>query len=407
VLTEQNVRELIARRTETKNLDYKESLDWNAATPEQKGEVVKDVLAMSNSHDGGCIVFGVRDGDFEAVGLNENDFMSFDITRFSDFLNRYADPPLECAIQKFVFDSKRLVTIEVPEFRDVPTICKADLNGMSHRQVLKKGATYVRTERAASEIVPSADIMRELLDRAVVKRGDQFFKMVDRVIAGQTTLSKPRVTQAEHEEALSALRRSYDITLEILADVLDLSEASIAGHSKRVTAFSIAIAYANGIPRNEINEIARGAFLHEFGKIWIPKNILLKPGALTHDELATVREYCLKGYQLVRRIPFLDGAAEIVYAQNEHYNGKGYPRGLKESEIPLGARILAVANAVDSITSDLPYRKGRSFEDARAEIQRLSFSQFDPKIVDAFQGVSDNVFRDLRREIGDKPKLFK
>ena len=116
--------------------------------------MAKDVLAMSNTQDGGTIVFGVRDEDCEAVGLTESDFQSFDATTFADFVNRYADPPVECGIHKFIIGGKRFVAIDVPEFDDVPIICKADLNDASNRQILKCGALYIRTERAASEIVP-------------------------------------------------------------------------------------------------------------------------------------------------------------------------------------------------------------------------------------------------------------
>ena len=115
----------------------------------------------------------MRDGDCEAIGLVEEEFQSFDATRFTDFLNRYADPSFECAIQKFVIDGKKFVTIKVLEFSDVPIICKADANDSSGRQILKRGATYIRTNRAASEIVPDAEAMRDLMNRAVVKRGDE------------------------------------------------------------------------------------------------------------------------------------------------------------------------------------------------------------------------------------------
>ncbi len=148
-------------------------MNWATATAEQKAAIVKDVLAMANTQDGGKIIFGVRDGDCEAIGLAEEEFQSFDATRFADFLNRYADPSFECAIQKFIIDGKKFVSIDVPEFNDVPIICKTDANDSSGRQMLKRGAIYIRTNRAASEVVPEAEAMRNLLNRAVVKRGDE------------------------------------------------------------------------------------------------------------------------------------------------------------------------------------------------------------------------------------------
>jgi len=173
LLTEKDLRELLGRKAESKNLDYKQSMNWGTATAEQKAAIVKDVLGMANARDGGKIIFGVRDGDCEAIGLAEEEFQSFDATRFADFLHRYADPSFGCAIQKFVIDSKKFVTIEVPEFSDVPIICKTEANDSSGRQILRRGATYIRTNRAASEIVPDAEAMRDLMNRAVVKRGDE------------------------------------------------------------------------------------------------------------------------------------------------------------------------------------------------------------------------------------------
>ena len=140
-------------------------------------------------------------------------------------------------------------------------------------------------------------------------------------------------------QALASLERSYDITLEALGNALDLKDAETEGHSKRVTAFTIAIARAMGISGDQIRVIARGAFLHDIGKMAIPDAILRKPGALDPEEVAIMREHCYRGYQILRRIPFLTEASEIVYAHQEKFDGTGYPRGLKGEQIPLGARI--------------------------------------------------------------------
>ena len=107
--------------------------------------------------------------------------------------------------------------------------------------------------------------------------------------------------------------------------------------------------------------MARGAYLHDIGKMAIPDSILLKPGRLDIHEQTMMREHCLRGYQIVRKIPFLQGAADIVYSHQEHYDGSGYPRGLKGDQIPLGARIFAVADTLDAITSDRPYRRANTF----------------------------------------------
>ena len=115
-------------------------------------------------------------------------------------------------------------------------------------------------------------------------------------------------------QAMADLERSYDITLEALGDALDLKDAETEGHSKRVTAFTIAIARALGLETERIRVIARGAFLHDIGKMAIPDAILRKPGPLTPEEVAIMREHCVRGYHMLRKIPFLYEAAEIVYA---------------------------------------------------------------------------------------------
>jgi putative nucleotidyltransferase with HDIG domain len=201
------------------------------------------------------------------------------------------------------------------------------------------------------------------------------------------------------QKAMSNLERSYDITLEALGDALDLKDAETEGHSKRVTAFTIAIARAMGLPRDQIAVIARGAFLHDIGKMAIPDAILRKPGALNPDEIVIMREHSYRGYQMLKKIPFLAEAAEIVYSHQEKYDGTGYPRGLKGKEIPLGARLFSIADTLDAITSDRPYRAAQTLTAAREEIQRFSGRQFDPEAVKMFLSMPENIWPDLRKEI--------
>ncbi|HEX8816372.1 MAG TPA: HD domain-containing phosphohydrolase, partial [Terriglobales bacterium] len=130
-----------------------------------------------------------------------------------------------------------------------------------------------------------------------------------------------------------------------------------------------------------------------------PDAILRKPGALTPEEVTIMREHCYRGYQLLRRIPFLTDAAEIVYSHQERFDGTGYPRGLKGDEIPLGARLFSIADTLDAITSDRPYRPAQSLTAAREEINRWSGRQFDPEVVRIFLSMPDNIWVDLRREI--------
>jgi len=200
-------------------------------------------------------------------------------------------------------------------------------------------------------------------------------------------------------QAIADLERSYDITLEALGDALDLKDAETEGHSRRVTAYTIALAREIGLGTQQLRTIARGAFLHDIGKIATPDRILLKPGKLDADEMEIMRQHCARGYEMVRKIPFLREAAEIVYAHQETFDGSGYPLGLRGEEIPLGARIFAIADTLDAMTSDRPYRKGRSFSDASAEILRCSGTQFDPAIVEVFLAMPGELWSDLRCEV--------
>jgi HD-GYP domain-containing protein (c-di-GMP phosphodiesterase class II) len=131
----------------------------------------------------------------------------------------------------------------------------------------------------------------------------------------------------------------------------------------------------------------------------IPDNILRKPGKLNDDERAIMREHCYHGYQMLKKIPFLAEACDIVYSHQEHFDGSGYPRSLKGGEIPLGARIFSVADTLDAIISDRPYRPARSFAEARKEIMAWTGRQFDPDVVKVFLEISDKIWEDLRKDI--------
>jgi putative nucleotidyltransferase with HDIG domain len=241
-----------------------------------------------------------------------------------------------------------------------------------------------------------ATVRRALETRRLKRENDAYRSNLEALVAARTQ---------QWKTALANLEKSYDITLEALGDALDLKDAETLYHTRRVTAYTIAIARKMGLPKEEISVIARGAFLHDIGKMAIKDEILFKPGKLTPDEMAIMKEHAYLGYKIVSKIPFLQEPAEIVYSHQEHYDGSGYPRGLRGDEIPLGARIFAIADTLDAMTSDRPYRPAQSFEAARKEIERWSGRQFDPRIVQIFLEMPDGIWEDLRRDIAGNPFL--
>lgn len=229
------------------------------------------------------------------------------------------------------------------------------------------------------------------------------------VIENQTYQSDLEQLVAERTQQLSIalqdLEQSYDYTLEALGGALDAKDAETEGHCQRVTAFTITMAKAMKVDRALLRHIARGAFLHDIGKMGIPDHILRKPGPLTPEEREVMRRHCEIGYAVLERIPFLKEAAEIVLSHQECYDGSGYPRRLKGEQIPVGARIFAVADTLDAMISDRPYRKALPIAAARDEIKRFSGTQFDPRVVEVFLAQPERVWRELHERIGDPFRL--
>jgi putative nucleotidyltransferase with HDIG domain len=282
-------------------------------------------------------------------------------------------------------------------YPDVPIVLVTAVHDISVAlQALRNGAyDYVLKPFEREQLLHT--VRRALEHRRLKRENDAYRTNLEALVAARTQ---------QWKTALSNLEKSYDITLEALGDALDLKDAETEGHSRRVTAYTIAIARKMGLPKEDINVIARGAFLHDIGKMAIPDEILRKPGKLTDDEMAIMREHCYRGYKIISRIPFLAEAAEIVYSHQERFDGLGYPRGLKGEEIPLGARIFAIADTLDAMRSDRPYRAAQPIEAARKEIQAWAGRQFDPEVVKIFLEMPDNIWEDLRNDINAANTTF-
>jgi hypothetical protein len=190
----------------------------------------------------------------------------------------------------------------------------------------------------------------------------------------------------EIRDMSNELRDAYTGTLESLVTALDVRDQETKGHSVRVAMHSLDMARMLGMnDEQELACIYRGALMHDVGKIGVPDAILLKPAQLTDDEWEFMRRHSAMGYRILAQVPYLRPAAKIVLAHHERWDGDGYPRRLKGENIPLGARIFALADTYDAIISDRPYRDGQSPDAALTEILRCSGSQFDPKVIEAFE----------------------
>lgn len=186
-----------------------------------------------------------------------------------------------------------------------------------------------------------------------------------------------RGIEAERDNAYLALA-------EALAAALDVREHQTGLHSKRVACHTLVLARRFTDDPERLRQVYWGALLHDLGKIGIPDAILLKSGPLTEDEWAVMRTHPEIGQRILASVPFMAEAAEIVLSHEERFDGSGYPRGLAGDAIPLWAKLFAVIDTLDAMTSDRPYRKGLSFDAAKAEILRLTGTQFDPLVVEAF-----------------------
>ncbi len=182
------------------------------------------------------------------------------------------------------------------------------------------------------------------------------------------------------------LKETYEATLEALAAALDARDSETGGHSNRVTIYTMEMAREMGVIEgsDEWLDIERASLLHDVGKIGVSDAILNKPGPLTAEEWQQMRKHPAIGYEMLKDVKFLSVAAEIVYTHHERYDGRGYPASLQGESIPLGARVFAVADAFDAMTSNRPYRRALTVDQACEEITSNSGTQFDPLVVQAF-----------------------
>ena len=181
-----------------------------------------------------------------------------------------------------------------------------------------------------------------------------------------------------------AIEQHYVNTMASLMETVEAKDNYTRGHTDRVMELAVRLATLAGLKGNQLTEVARAAALHDIGKIAVPEWVIDKPGRLDPEEFALMRMHCERGARIVRHLTFLDGARRIILSHHERYDGQGYPNGLKGDQIPLGARILAIVDAYDAMTSDRPYRGAMTLPEALTEIEVNTGTQFDPHLVKLF-----------------------
>jgi HD-GYP domain-containing protein (c-di-GMP phosphodiesterase class II) len=224
----------------------------------------------------------------------------------------------------------------------------------------------------------------EVFHRSPLAPANDWFEFLE-AVAGQAALALDNAELFRDVQLRNAeLMQAYDATIEGWSQALDLRDKETEGHTQRVTTAAVQLAYAMGLSDQEVMHLRRGALLHDIGKMGIPDRILLKPGPLNEEEWEIMRRHPQYAYNLLSPIEYLRPALDIPYCHHEWWNGGGYPRGLKSEQIPLAARIFAVVDVWDALSSDRPYRPAWPPDRVRAHLLTLAGSHLDPQIVALF-----------------------
>ncbi len=270
-------------------------------------------------------------------------------------------------------------------------------------EALKQGASdYLIKPFNLEEIVIS--IRNALEKRRLILENREYQEHLEEIVKVQTAeirglLSVEQQKTAELNKALAEIQVTYNTTLEALLTALDYRDNATEGHSQRVVRYSIEVGKALGLSSDDLKNLARGTLLHDIGKIGVPDSILRKPAELSTEEWVEMRKHVEYGYSMLKGIPFLKDASFLVLHHQEKYDGTGYPQGLKREQIVMGARIFALADTYDSMTTDRPYRKALPDRDAREEILRCRSSQFDPVVVDTFFRIPEDRWSKIKEDV--------
>jgi putative nucleotidyltransferase with HDIG domain len=255
-------------------------------------------------------------------------------------------------------------------------------------RAMREGADDYLVKPFESEIV-MACLERAFQKKRLEREVENYRSHLEEMVAVRTR---------QLQGALRQIESSYESTLEALGAAIDLRDSPTAGHSRRVFLYSIEIAKALNLTEHQLTVIGFGALLHDIGKLAIPDSILLKPGPLTAEEKTVMQKHVQIGYGMIKGIEFLVEPAKIILTHHERCDGSGYPQGLKSADIPIGAKIFAVADTVDAMTSDRPYRAALPFLAAREQIKRGSGKEYDSRVAEVFLQISNEKWETIRTE---------
>jgi PAS domain S-box-containing protein/putative nucleotidyltransferase with HDIG domain len=319
--------------------------------------------------------------------------------RIFDVLPVARDKVFEAMVEPVVIvDNKNLIVDINISMLDLLGMLSSDVVGKPARQVFQDfpipikqhlQTAYARAEASFEiggrdvhyemTVWPMRDAHKNIIGRIFISHDITALKELEHELRKLNVELEDRVHARTRE-----LAEAYDTTLEGWARALELRDKETEGHTRRVTSLTLKIASAMGICGDELEQVRRGAILHDIGKMGIADKILLKPGKLTREERETMQNHPETAYKLLSPIPFLSKALDIPYCHHEKWNGTGYPRGLKGEEIPLAARIFAAVDVWDAIKSDRPYKKAWSQKKAVEYFVEQSGKHFDPHVVNVF-----------------------
>jgi response regulator RpfG family c-di-GMP phosphodiesterase len=274
-------------------------------------------------------------------------------------------------------------------------------------QAVRLMLTAAADFRTASEAVNRGEVFRllgkpwSLADlTSSVRQAFQHYRLVE---------ANERLTREVAQKNAELLSINQDLErlvvertaglLDGLISALDYRDTETQWHSRRVSLYARRLAQEAGLSGAALDVVEQGALLHDIGKIGVRDSILLKPGPLTPDEWVEMKKHPEFGFRMLAKMPYLYHASLIVLQHQERWDGKGYPANLSGEAIVIGARVFAIVDTLDAITSDRPYRKGRPLEVAQAEIKRCAGTQFDPNLAEAFLRIPDSEWLRIRSEV--------